>query len=312
MIIQTGMRTDIPAFYSEWFANRLKEGYVLTRNPYNPTSVTKYSLKPDVVDLIAFCSKNPGPMLKYMDLLTPYAGTYWFVTITPYGRDYEPYVPKIDRVIEDFKTISSIVGPDSMGWRYDPIFVNTDYTVEKHLEMFEYIAERLEGCTKTCVISFIDLYQKVRKNFPDVRRVAEADRLYLGEHMVKLAGNYGMTVKPCAEGPELEQFGADCRGCMTKDVYEKAIGLSMDFPKKKSLRTECECFMGNDIGAYNTCPHMCRYCYANYDEMIVRENYRHHDPKSPFITGGSLPEDVIHQAEQKSYINGQMTLDLFL
>ena len=89
MIIQTGMRTDIPAFYSEWLANRLKEGYVLTRNPYNASQVTRYSLDPKVVDLIAFCSKNPGPMLKYMDLLKPYAGTYWFVTITSYGRDYE-------------------------------------------------------------------------------------------------------------------------------------------------------------------------------------------------------------------------------
>ena len=121
-----------------------------------------------------------------------------------------------------------------------------------------------------------------------------------------------MTVKPCAEGKELAQFGADCRGCMTTDVYEKAIGLSMDFPKKKPLRQECECFMGNDIGAYNTCPHLCRYCYANYDEETVRRNYRQHDPKSPFLIGGSLPGDVIHEADQKSYINGQMTLDMFL
>ena len=312
MIIQTGMRTDIPAFYSEWFANRLKEGYALTRNPYNASQVTRYSLDPKVVDLIAFCSKNPGPMLKYVDLLKPYAGTYWFVTITPYGRDYEPNVPEIDKVIEDFKTISRIVGPDSMGWRYDPIFINDIYTVEKHLEAYEHIASELSGYTKTCVISFIDLYQKVRKNFPEARTVGKADRLYLGEKMIKIAGSYGMTVKPCAEGKELAQFGADCRGCMTTDVYEKAIGLSMDFPKKKPLRQECECFMGNDIGAYNTCPHLCRYCYANYDEETVRRNYRLHDLQSPFLIGGSLPGDVIHEADQKSYINGQMTLDMFL
>lgn len=311
MIIQTGMRTDIPAFYSEWLANRIREGYVLTRNPYNPSQVTRYSLDPEVVDLIAFCSKNPGPMLKYMELLRAYAGTYWFVTITPYGRDYEPNVPEIDRVIGDFRAISKIVGADSMGWRYDPIFIDEHYNIEKHLETYEYIASRLEGCTRTSVISFIDLYQKVRKNFPEAVTVSKKDRLELGKHMVEIAGRYGMTVKPCAEGNELAAFGADCRGCMTTDVYEKAVGVSMDFPKKKSLRQECACFMGNDIGAYNTCPHLCRYCYANYDAETVMRNYRLHDPKSPFLVGGSESGDVIHEAEQKSYINGQMTLDMF-
>ena len=94
MIIQTGVRTDIPAFYSRWFLNRLKEGYVLVRNPYDPQSVTRYRLDPEVVDLIAFCSKNPAPMLEHMDALKDY-GQYWFVTITPYGWDIEPNVPKL-------------------------------------------------------------------------------------------------------------------------------------------------------------------------------------------------------------------------
>ena len=120
MIIQTGMRTDIPAFYSKWFLNRIKEGYVLVRNPYNERQVTRYCLAPDVVDLIAFCTKNPAPMLPYMNVLKPY-GQYWFVTITPYGRDIEPNVPDKEKVMDDFKKLSDIVGVDSMGWRYDPM-----------------------------------------------------------------------------------------------------------------------------------------------------------------------------------------------
>ena len=120
MIIQTGMRTDIPAFYSKWFLNRIKEGYVLVRNPYNERQVTRYCLAPDVVDLIAFCTKNPTPMLPYMNVLKPY-GQYWFVTITPYGRDIEPNVPDKEKVMDDFKKLSDIVGVDSMGWRYDPM-----------------------------------------------------------------------------------------------------------------------------------------------------------------------------------------------
>lgn len=120
MIIQTGMRTDIPAFYSEWFVNRIKEGYVLVRNPYNESQVTRYSLSPDFVDLIAFCTKNPAPMLSSMDVLKDY-GQYWFVTITPYGRDIEPNVPDKPVVMENFKRLSDIVGVDSIGWRYDPM-----------------------------------------------------------------------------------------------------------------------------------------------------------------------------------------------
>lgn len=122
MIIQTGMRTDIPAFYSKWFLNRIKDGYVCVRNPYNPKQVTKYSLSPEVVDLIAFCTKNPLPMLPFLDKLKPY-GQYWFVTITPYGRDVEPNVPDKETVMEGLKKLSDVVGVDSIGWRYDPIFV---------------------------------------------------------------------------------------------------------------------------------------------------------------------------------------------
>lgn len=310
MILQTGQRTDIPAFYSEWFANRIKDGYVLVRNPYNPVQVTRYSLDPSVVDLIGFCSKNPGPMLKYMDLLKPY-GMFWYVTITAYDRDIEPNVPPIRQIVEDFKRISDIVGVDSMGWRYDPIVINNTYTAEVHLQRFQEIASALEGYTKTCVISFIDLFDKVRRNFPEARMVTTEQRLFLGERMVQIAASHGMVVKPCGEGNELARFGADCRGCMTEEMYEAALQTTLHFPKKVPIRKECACYMGNDIGAYNTCLHLCRYCYANYDEATVRENYRLHDPKSPFLIGGSRPDDVVHVAEQKSWIDGQLRLNLW-
>ena len=139
MILQTGMRTDIPAFYAEWFTNRIKDGYVLVRNPYNPVQVTKYRLDPTFVNLIGFCSKNPAPMLQYMDLLKPF-GMYWFVTITPYGTDIEPHVPDKEKVIDSFLALSDIGGPDAMAWRYDPIFLDETYTVDYHLKAFEHIA----------------------------------------------------------------------------------------------------------------------------------------------------------------------------
>jgi len=308
MIIQTGSRTDIPAFYADWFAERLKEGYVYVRNPYNMTYVTKYILHPSVVDLISFCSKNPGPMLKYLDLLRPY-GMYWYVTITGYGRDIEPNVPDIPDVIETFKRLSDFAGIDSMGWRYDPIFLNEKYTRDYHLEKFEEIATALDGYTQTAVISFIDIYQKVKKNFPEATALEKADRLYLGEHMAKIAKDHGMTLRPCSEGTELAQFGADCSGCMTQPIYEKALHTKLDFPKIKNARTSCACFLGNDIGMYNTCLHLCKYCYANYDAETVINNNANHDPASPLLVGNIRPEDEIHQAEQKSWIDSQLSFD---
>ncbi|MBE5845871.1 MAG: DUF1848 domain-containing protein [Butyrivibrio sp.] len=308
MIIQSGSRTDIPAFYADWFANRLKEGYVYVRNPFNMTYINKYVLHPSVVDLISFCSKNPAPMLKYLDLLKPY-GMYWYVTITGFGRDIEPNVPDAMEVTETFKKISAFAGIDSMGWRYDPIFLNEKYTRDYHLEKFEQIAKELDGYTNNCVISFIDLYQKVRKNFPEAKAVEREDRLYIGENMAKIAKDHGMVLRPCSEGTELEMFGADCSGCMTQPIYEKAVHNTMNFPKGKNARNSCACYLGSDIGMYNTCLHMCRYCYANYDEQTVRENHEKHDPNSPLLVGNVRPEDEIHETEQKSWIDGQLRFD---
>ncbi len=309
MIIQTGMRTDIPAFYSKWFVNRIREGYVCVRNPYDPISVTRYSLLPDVVDLLGFCTKNPAPMLPYMDLLTPY-GQYWFVTITPYGRDIEPNVPEKETVIEDFKKLSSIVGIDSVGWRYDPIFITEKYTMERHIADFEQMAEALDGYTRTCVISFVDLYQKVRRNFPEVHRVEQRDRIHMGKAFIEIARKHGMTIKPCGEGEELAPFGADCSGCMTIETYEKALHSHLDAPKKKPLRSECACFLGSDIGQYDTCGHFCRYCYANTDVEVVKRNMKLHDPASPILVGNLEPEDQVHEAKQSSWIDGQLRLEL--
>lgn len=309
MIIQTGMRTDIPAFYSKWLINRINAGYVLVRNPYNPQQVTRYSLSPEVVDLIAFCTKNPAPMLSHMDVLKPY-GQYWFVTITPYGTDIEPNVPDKKIVMEDLKRLSKVVGVDSTGWRYDPIFLDDRHTVEWHIAEFERMAETLAGYTKTCVISFIDIYRKVERNFPEAREVMRADRLRIGRAFIEIAAKHGMTIRPCAEGDELASYGADCSGCMTVSTFETALHAHLNVPKRKNNQRngQCACLLGVDIGAYDTCGHLCRYCYANTNPELVKANMRRHDPASPFLSGGFMDGDVLHEAEQRSWIDRQMSL----
>lgn len=301
MIINTGQRTDIPAFYAEWFANRLKEGFVCVRNPYHPQQVSRYRLDPSVVDVIGFCTKNPAPMFPYMKLLKDY-GQYWFVTITPYGRDIEPNVPDKHRLLEDFRKLSDTVGANAVGWRYDPIFLSDRYTADYHLRAFAQIASALEGCTQTAVISFIDLYPKVRRSFPEAREVTKEQRLALGKEMIKIASAHNMTLKSCAEGDELAPYGADCGGCMRISDYEKAIGKRLKAPKKKGARAECACYLSCDIGAYDTCKHLCRYCYANAEPEKVLARSRLHDPASPFLIGGYADGDQIHDVPQKSWI----------
>lgn len=307
MILQTGMRTDIPAFYSKWFVNRIKEGYVLVRNPYNPSAVTKYRINPEVVDLIAFCTKNPAPMLGYMDILKPY-GQFWFVTITPYGKEIEPNVPDKIQIIEDFKTLSNSVGIDSVGWRYDPIFITEKYSLDFHLKAFEQMAKTLSGYTDTCIISFIDLYKKVIKNFPQARMVNKKERLKIGEVFADIGRKYGITIKACAEGNELEVYGIDCDGCLTQEVYESALHTKLNMPKRKGQRMECACFFGNDIGVYDTCRHFCKYCYANTNKDAVIRNSKLHNPNSPFLIGSNQPGDKITEAKQESWIDHQLLL----
>ncbi len=309
MIINTGQRTDIPAFYSEWFVNRLKAGFVLARNPYNPQRITRYRLTPDVVDVIGFCTKNPAPMLPHMDLLSPF-GQYWYVTITPYGRDIEPNVPNKLRVLESFRQLSEIVGARSIGWRYDPILISEEWPVERHIKAFEYMAKALRGYTETAVISFIDLYEKTRRNFPEVKTVSPEDRMTLGKAVAEICAQCGMILRPCAEGNDLAPFGADCSGCMTAAMYERAIGQRLKIPAHAPARKACACYLGGDIGAYNSCGHLCRYCYANYDAATVKANLKAHDPQSPLLIGHVMPGDEIYDAAQESWKDYQMALEL--
>lgn len=308
MILNTGSRTDIPAYYSRWFYNRIREGYVCTRSPYNPGQVLRYRLDPEVVDILCFCTKNPQPMLPRLSELDRFR-QFWFVTLTPYGKDIEPNVPDKHAVLQSIRHLSEIVGSSAVGWRYDPIFITERYSVEYHLHAFEEIATTLKGCVSSCVISFIDLYEKTSRNFPEVRAVPESQQYYLAERFARIGTENDIVIRSCCENPTLAQYGVDVSGCMTREVLEAATGCCLEVPRsKKSPRAQCNCLLGADIGMYNTCPHGCIYCYANYDRRTVEQNFRQHDPDSPFLIGGFHNGDRIIDVKQKSYIDWQMSL----
>lgn len=264
MILNTGNRSDIPAFFSDWFFNRIQEGYVCVRNPYFPNQVTKYRLDPHVIDIICFCTKNPKPMLSRLDLIKDYK-QFWFVTITPYNQTIEPHVPNKNEIIRSFIELSKKVGSHCIGWRYDPIFLNDYYTIDYHLHIFEKMCQKLSGYTHQCVISFIDLYQKTKKNFKEVQEVSEKDQIYLCQKFVEIGKRYHIEIYTCHENEALKTTGVHTSGCMNQQIIERALGCSLKLPKISEARQGCRCLLNNDIGVYNTCLHGCLYCYANYD-----------------------------------------------
>ncbi len=301
------MRTDIPAFYSKWFLNRIREGFVYVRNPYNESQVTEYKLTHDVVDMICFCTKNPLPLLPYMEEFDDFR-QFWFVTITAYGKDYEPNVPDKEKVIEGVKTLSKKLGKDAVGWRYDPIFYSEVYDQSRHIQEFSKIAKSLKGHTNQCVISFLDMYEKVKVNVTGIRPPTKEEQLSLVEKLVKIAKENDITIRSCCESAYLEKLGVDISGCQTKEVLEKASGLKLNPPNKKNARKICNCLLGQDIGTYNCCGHLCKYCYANSNRNLVLQNMKRHNPNSPLLIGNLQKGDKITKAIQKSYAVSQISM----
>ena len=306
MILNTGLRTDIPGFFSEWFYNRIDEGFVYVRNPYAKNQIYSYRLDPELIDCIIFTTKNPRPMFRNLEKIDKF-NQYWHITITPYGKEIEPNVPPVDEVIDSFKFLSERLGKEKVTLRYDPIFISEKYSLEKHIESFDYILDSLSDYTTEAIISFIDLYEKTKRNFPNAKEVTQDERLRIGEEFAKIGEKYNIKVKTCAEGTELERFGIDSSGCMTKEVIEKAINKNLDIPKQKARNGQCYCLLNNDIGEYNTCNHGCLYCYANSNKRLVKRNLKLHDPKSPILIGEIKEDDIIIERKQESCISKEKT-----
>ncbi|MCF0156161.1 MAG: DUF1848 domain-containing protein [Veillonella sp.] len=292
MILQTGQRTDIPAFYAPWFIRRLEEGYVRVRNPYHPFQVTEYRFSPESIDFIGFTTKNPRPLLQYWDQLKAY-DMLWHVTLTAYGRDMEPHVPPIEQVIEDIQFLSQKLGPKQVVWRFDPVILTDFYTVDYHLEAFQKISQALGGYVDTVITSFVDLYPSVVRLHPDLQRPNPDQAEILLRTMQEISSSHGIHLRTCGEKNRYAHLGIDSSDCYTAQEFERIFGRSFKLPAKGQARSTCSCYLHGDIGAYNTCQHFCRYCYANTETDIVAHNWKLHDPNSPFLIGGDRSEDKI-------------------
>lgn len=317
MIVSASRRTDIPTFYSEWFINRIKEGFLHVRNPMNAHQVSRISLTPDVVDCIVFWTKNPIPMLPRIDELWEYCFYFQF-TLTGYGKDVEANLPdKKTKLIPAFQELSDKIGADRVIWRYDPIVVNDRYTKEYHIKAYADIASLLRGYTKRSVISFVDIYEKNKVNMRTLKsqemtnpeqEKPDEDLLCFAKEFHDIAVSNGMTIATCAEKVDLSSVGIDHNSCIDKGVIESLVGGKIKAKKDPVQRPECKCVESMEVGAYNSCGNGCKYCYANYKPESVATNMAKYDPKSTMLCDSLRPDDKITERKVKSIVDRQMSL----
>lgn len=291
MILNVSGRTDIVAFYSEWFMNRYKEGFVDVRNPFYPKKVSRIDFKD--VDLIVFCTKNPIPILNYLNEIDK--PIIFHVTLTPYKKDIEPNVPPKGDIIEAIKKISNIIGRDNIYVRYDPIFLNDRYNLQYHIKAFDNMCKKLNGYVNHIIVSFIDDYKNVRNNNSvlKIKKLTSEDYKEIGINFSKSAKENNVTVQTCSEEKNLVEYGFIKENCVSHTLAFKLTGKT-NFKKWTSRNNKnCNCVDMVDIGVYNSCKHFCKYCYANYDEKQVISNFNNHNPKSSLLIGELKNNDMI-------------------
>lgn len=287
MILNVSGRTDIVAFYTPWFINRYKEGFVDVRNPFNPKLVSRIYFED--VDAILFCTKNPLPIIDYLkDINKP---ILFHVTLTPYKIDVEPNVPKKDKIIEAIKKLSKIIGIDNLYLRYDPILVSEKYNIKYHIKAFDKLCNLLDGYINKIIVSFVDDYKNVRNNrrYLNYRELNEKDYQDIGKYFSQSAKNHNMTVQTCFEKRNLSEYGFIVGECISRQLAYTLTGKE----HRKWAARKCNCAETVDIGVYNSCKHFCKYCYANYDEKEVIKNSGYHNPKSSLLIGELENDDII-------------------
>ena len=322
MILSASRRTDLPCYFSEWFFNRLKEGYALYRNPMNHAQVCRVDLSQENIDGIVFWTKDPHPMMDRLEQLDLMGYSYYFqFTLTPYGlpvietgtsssskpisgatissiqikeqesaefgNEIEPNLRDKRNIVDTFRQLSKRLGKNRVFWRYDPIILNDIYTMDYHKKQFTFLCQELAGYTDICTISFVDRYSKLSKKVKEqvIREITAEEMHQLATELVRIAKPYQIELRACCETIDLSGDGIKAAACIDKEIMEQVCGHSIVAKKDKSQRGGCGCVQSVDIGAYNTCRNGCVYCYANHSETSISKNLEKHDPRSPMLIG---------------------------
>lgn len=281
MIISASRRTDIPAFFSDWFLKRLDEGYVEIPNPFNPKQISFVSLRREDVDAFVFWTRFPTPFFRVLEKIHNMGYPFYFlITITAYDKTLELNRPELQKQIDAFKKLVDLYGNGIAVWRYDPIIISEITPYEFHLKFFEQIALQLKGYTDEVKISFYDPYKKAERNirmFNQTRYqiITNPDQLdgfgnFLME-LYRISNQNEMTITSCAENLLSGHSEIKEGKCIDPERLKKLYGISLSYKKDPSQRKECHCSISKDIGIYNTCKFGCLYCYATTNHRQLKQ-----------------------------------------
>lgn len=287
MILSVSRRTDIPAFFSKWFLGRVREGFVLSRNPMNHSQVRRIALSPETIDCIVFWTKNPAPFLPYLDEIGARFPLYFQFTLNAYGRDAEPNVPPVAARLETLRRLAGKIGKARVVWRYDPVLLSPTYETAWHVARFAELAREIAPYAGRCVFSFLDYYRKIGKGLRAIhgRVCGGAEMCALAEAFAASAQKYGLPISACAEAGDYSAYGVERGRCIDPELIGRLTGRECRAAKDRNQRPECGCAASVDVGAYNTCRHGCRYCYANHSPQSTAARVALHDETSPLLIG---------------------------
>ena len=302
MIISASRRTDIPSFYSEWFYNRIRDGYCTVPNPFNANQVSFVDLSPDMVDVIVFWTRNANPLTKYLDKLDELGYKYYFqYTINNLPRVYEKFNPSFDVVTDNFISLSRRLGIGKTIWRYDPIIFTDDLTPEFHINNFKRIFNKIGNYTKRIVISIVDNYNKTDRRLAKLGTHYfndQIERPYLIELLNKfvvLVNENGLEIQTCAESKDFSNIGIKHGKCIDDELINEEFGKIINYKKDKTQRLACGCTVSKDIGINNTCLMGCEYCYATSSHNLAIKNKQKHDPNFSSIIVHELSEELLNK-----------------
>jgi len=296
LIISASRRTDIPAFYSEWFINRIRQGWCFVPNPFNSKQVIRVSLRPDDVLAIVFWSKNPAPLISHLVELDELGLRYYFqFTLNDYPPSLEPRVPSLAKRISTFLDLSEQLGPTRVVWRYDPIIISNITSVEYHRERFSYIAGELKAATRRVMVSIVDFYRKTDRRLSQLEKEeglsfdrhlsSSAGMISLLNDLAATARENDMEIFTCAEEGDYTEAGIPPGRCVDDRILYKEWSLNLKYKKDPSQRDSCLCMISKDIGINDTCMHGCLYCYATTNYSVAQRRFTDHDPHSPLLWG---------------------------
>jgi len=291
MIISASRRTDIPAFYSDWFMKRIEAGHCDVPNPFNPTQVAHVSLKREDVDVIVFWTRNASPLLpRLIELDRRGYGYYFLYTVLGNPRSIDPRCPSLKEALATFKALSDRLGPERVIWRYDPIVFSNVTSPEFHRKTYETIAKQLRGYTRRSIISVVNIYRKMKPRVAALRERGIELTTCDGEAFVDLmkfmnsvARDHGMVLSSCAQEVDLTARGVLPGKCIDDGLIREVFGLEVIHTKDPSQRKACGCVVSKDIGMYDTCLYGCVYCYATNRFEKAKDNYHRHDPDAPSL-----------------------------